>query len=41
MDAPSSADQTRLPKRALVDAYPVEEQGGFIYLFFGSRCASA
>lgn len=38
-EVPSSVDQSRLPKRALVPAYAVEEKGGFVWLFFGSRCA--
>ena len=36
-DVPAAADQSHLPKRPLVDAYPVQEKGGFVWLFFGSR----
>lgn len=37
-EVPSASSSTpSLPRRSLVDAYPVEEQGGFIWLFFGSK----
>jgi len=40
-EVPSTPDQEHLPKRPLVPAYPVEEKGGFIWLFFSSRCMFA
>ncbi|KAL6764272.1 hypothetical protein V8C86DRAFT_1683936 [Haematococcus lacustris] len=40
-EVPSSADQRHLPRRPLVGAYPVEERGGFIWLFFGSSALPA
>ncbi|KAJ9516917.1 hypothetical protein QJQ45_027341, partial [Haematococcus lacustris] len=39
-DAPSSS-KGQLPKRSMVRTYPVEERGGFIWLFFGSRSMPA
>ncbi|KAL6764465.1 hypothetical protein V8C86DRAFT_2476288 [Haematococcus lacustris] len=39
-DAPSSS-KGQLPKRSMVRTYPVEERGGFIWLFFGSSSMPA
>lgn len=36
-EVPSCEDGAHWPKRPLVDAYPVEERGGFVWLFFGSK----
>lgn len=36
-EVPSASCSTALPQRQLVDAYPLEEKGGFIWLFFGSK----
>jgi hypothetical protein len=32
-----SQSQQQLPARPILDAYPVEEKGGMVWLFFGSR----
>uniref|UniRef100_A0A7S0RGI2 Rieske domain-containing protein n=1 Tax=Chlamydomonas leiostraca TaxID=1034604 RepID=A0A7S0RGI2_9CHLO len=40
-EVPSSASQHHLPKRPLVEGYPVEERGGFVWLFFGSKSMPA
>jgi phenylpropionate dioxygenase-like ring-hydroxylating dioxygenase large terminal subunit len=36
-EVPSTPDKQHLPKRSLVASYTVEEKGGFVWLFFGSR----
>eukprot|EP00983_Pelagomonas_calceolata_P115583 1160217-Pelagomonas_calceolata.AAC.2 len=36
-EVPSLPDQERLPRRQLVETYPVAEKGGFVWLFFGSN----
>ncbi|KAF5827662.1 hypothetical protein DUNSADRAFT_275 [Dunaliella salina] len=36
-EVPSLSDKERLPKRQLVETYPVVEKGGFVWLFFGSK----
>lgn len=35
-DVPAASNKGEWPKRPLVDAYPVEEKGGFVWLFYGS-----
>lgn len=35
-DVPAAANKGEWPKRSLMDAYPVVEKGGFIWLFYGS-----
>jgi phenylpropionate dioxygenase-like ring-hydroxylating dioxygenase large terminal subunit len=32
----AAANKGEWPKRALMDSHPVEEKGGFVWLFFGS-----
>lgn len=39
-DVPA-ATKGQLPKRSILNAYPVEEKGGFIWLFFGSNSMPA
>ena len=36
-DVPAAENKGEWPKRPLVDAHPVEEKGGFIWLFYGSK----
>lgn len=36
-DVPSQDPSTAFPSRPVVDSYPVEERGGFVWLFFGSK----
>lgn len=35
-DVPAASNKGEWPKRPLLDAYPVEEKGGFVWLFYGS-----
>jgi len=35
-DVPAAANKGEWPKRSLMDAYPVVDKGGFIWLFYGS-----
>ncbi|KAG2424757.1 hypothetical protein HYH02_015139 [Chlamydomonas schloesseri] len=36
-EVPSQAPEVAFPRRPLVNAYPVEERGGFVWLFFGAQ----
>lgn len=36
-EVPSNSAGASYPKRSLVDAYSVEERGGFVWLFFGDK----
>lgn len=36
-DVPAAVNKGEWPKRPLSDAYPVEEKGGFVWLFYGSK----
>ncbi|GLC44619.1 hypothetical protein PLESTB_001326400 [Pleodorina starrii] len=36
-EVPSQNAHTSFPRRPVVDSYPVEERGGFVWLFFGSK----
>ncbi|GIL48718.1 hypothetical protein Vafri_5168 [Volvox africanus] len=36
-EVPSQGPELSFPRRPIVDAYPVEERGGFVWLFFGAK----
>ncbi|GFR49992.1 hypothetical protein Agub_g12138 [Astrephomene gubernaculifera] len=36
-EVPSQQTHLAFPRRPLVDSYPVEERGGFVWLFFGAK----
>ncbi|GIL69464.1 hypothetical protein Vretimale_13577 [Volvox reticuliferus] len=36
-EVPSQGSEVSFPRRPIVDAYPVEERGGFVWLFFGAK----
>jgi phenylpropionate dioxygenase-like ring-hydroxylating dioxygenase large terminal subunit len=36
-DVPAMQEKRKWPHRSLVEAYPVEEKGGFVWLFYGSK----
>lgn len=40
-DVPAATETDKWPHRSLADAYPVEEKGGFVWLFFGSKALPA
>lgn len=40
-EVPSNTGGASFPKRPLVEAYPVEERGGFVWLFFGDKSLPA
>ncbi|KXZ50765.1 hypothetical protein GPECTOR_15g450 [Gonium pectorale] len=40
-EVPSQSPELAFPRRPLVDSYPVEERGGFVWLFFGSKSLPA
>lgn len=40
-EVPSQDASTAFPRRPVVDSYPVEERGGFVWLFFGSKTMPA
>ncbi|PSC71770.1 zeaxanthin epoxidase [Micractinium conductrix] len=40
-DVPASENKGEWPKRALADSWPVEEKGGFVWVFYGSRSLPA
>jgi hypothetical protein len=40
-DVPSAEKEGSWPKRPIVGSFPVEEKGGFVWLFFGSKSLPA
>lgn len=40
-DVPAAANKGEWPKRPIVDSWPVEEKGGFVWLFYGSKALPA
>lgn len=39
-DVPALENGEKLPDKPMIDAYPVVEKGGFIWLFYGSKVGS-